>query len=118
MQLTDNKMEEQDFLSLMTVVIETVANISVKEKISKKIRMQMPSLASTLRKKLYFPILTKTGPIAEPREHYIHRDEPTPNDAENAEEQVPIPDPAPVEHGDGTRPLPLENANKNYFLTK
>ena len=77
--------------------------------------MQMPSLASTLRKKLYFPILTKTGPIAEPREHYIHKEEPTPNDPENAEKREPMSDPAPVERGDGTRPLKSES--ESYFLT-
>ena len=103
-------MEEQDFLSLMTVVIEMVASISVKENMGGKKtrrRMQMPSLASTLRKKLYFPI--KTGPIAEPREHYIHKEEPIPNDPENAEKQEPMSDPAPVERGDGTRPLKSES---------
>jgi len=67
--LTDKEVAEQDFLSLMTVVIETVANISVKEKRTEnktRRRTQMPSLASTLRKKLYFPItratLERTGP--------------------------------------------------------
>ena len=121
----------------MTVVIETVANISVPENMGGKKtrqRMQMPSLASTLRKKLYFPILTAKPPVEQPDgdenmsdsenspnkteqtslvtgllqkspEDDVQEEIPTPNNNKQTEKQEPMANPAPVKSADGARPL-------------
>ena len=53
------KIEDLDFASLMTVVAEKVARkVRVIKKTGKPYR-QIPCTVSTLRKKIYFPKLTK-----------------------------------------------------------
>ena len=54
----EGEVAEQDFLSLMTVVTERVGNISQPQRGKSTRRTQLPSVASTLRKKIYFPNLT------------------------------------------------------------